>query len=142
MVTASTVNAYTGASSYTFYITKPQAMWEFDGEPLEDISGWRVQNSTRRRTFSIETYPFDYGDTVSGMGDPASGVQDIDNVDEIANLIAGKDYLWLTITGGSRLWPSTAGQVHPIVVMGWAEAINATSGTRTLTIDCALRGRS
>lgn len=141
-VAAASVAAYTGAASYTFYITKPQATWLFEGEPLEDISGWRAMNATRRRVFSIESYPFDYGDSVSGSGDPAAGVQDLDNIDELADLIASKDYLWLTITGGARSWPSTAGQVHPIVLTGWNESINASAGTRTLTLDVSLRGLS
>lgn len=140
MATAASVNAYTGAASYTVYITKPQATWLFEGEALTDISGWQVSNTTRRRVFSVETYPFDYAATVSGA--PAGGVQDLDNVDALADLVAGKKYLWAVITGGDRSWPATAGQVHPVVVTDWSESINASAGARTLTIGLALRGRS
>lgn len=139
MVTASTVNAYTGAASYTVYITQPQAQWAIEGEPLVDIGGWQVSNTTRRRRFSVQCFPFDYGASVSGA--PANGAQDLDNIDDLSELIAGKKYLWAAITGGSRSWPSTAGQLHPVVVTGWSESVNATSGTRGLTIDLELRGR-
>lgn len=139
MATASTVNAYTGAASYTVYITQPQAQWAIENELLTDISGWQVGNVTRRRRFSVQCFPFDYGTTVSGA--PAGGVQDLDNVDALADLIAGKKYLWAVITGGARSWPSTAGQVHPVNVVGWSETVNASAGTRGLTIEMELRGR-
>jgi hypothetical protein len=116
MATASTVNAYTGAASYTVYITQPQAQWAIENELLTDISGWQVGNVTRRRRFSVQCYPF-------------------------ADLIAGKKYLWAVITGGVRSWPSTAGQVHPVNVTGFSETVNASAGTRGLTIDIELRGR-
>jgi hypothetical protein len=139
MVTASSVNAYTGASSYTVYITQPQAQWAIENEPLEDISGWQVSNIKRRRRFSVQTYPFDYEATVTGV--PAGGIQDLDNVDALADLVASKKYLWAVITGGPRSWPSTAGQVHPVIVTGWTENINAAAGTRTLGLELELRGR-
>lgn len=139
MVTASSVNAYTGAASYSVYITAPQAQWAIENEPLEDISGWQVSNVKRRRRFSVQTYPFDYAATVTGI--PANGLQDLDNVDALADLIAGKKYLWAVITGGTRSWPATAGQAHPVTVTGWAETINASAGTRSIVIDMELRGR-
>lgn len=138
-IAATVVNAYTGASSYSVYITQPQATWAIENEPLEDISGWKVSNTKRRRVFSVQCYPFDYGTTVSGA--PANGIQDLDNIDALADVISGKQYLWAVITGGVRSWPSTAGHVHPINVVGWGESVNAAAGTRGLSIDIELRGR-
>lgn len=142
MVTASSLNAYTGASSYTFYIAKPQAQWDMQGDPLEDISGWLLHQLRKRRYFSIESWPFDYNDTVSSTGAPANGYQDLDNVDAVAELITTKKYLWAVIAAGARSWPAASGQAHPVAVRGWGETINASAGTRTLTLELALRGRS
>jgi hypothetical protein len=81
-----------------------------------------------------------YGATV----DPATTAYTMataSTVNALADLIAGKKYLWAVITGGVRSWPSTAGQVHPVNVTGFSETVNASAGTRGLTIDIELRGR-
>ena len=132
-VASSTIAALGATYSYTttsFYITAPRATWEFESTSLQDISGARRGTSTRRRVFGVESFPFQYNN---------GGDQDIDVIDQIAEIIDSRTFLWARFEGGSRTWPSTAGTAHPVLVTEWSEESNDDAGSRRLNINFAHR---
>lgn len=116
--------AYTAAS---FYITAPRATWSIESSSLQDISGARRGTSTRRRVFAVDSFPFAYN---NGAGD-----QDIDVIDQLAEIIDSRAFLWARFEGGSRTWPPTSGTAHPVVVTEWGEESNDDAGTRRLSVN-------
>jgi len=123
-----TTFAYTTAE---FFITGSRATWEIESSSLEDISGSRRGTSSRRRVFEIESFPFAFA---NGAGD-----QDIDVIDQIAEIVDSRSFLWARVEAGSRTYPSTSSTAHPVVVNGWEESINDDAGTRRLTLSLAHR---
>ena len=116
--------AYTTAS---FYITAPRATWSVESSALQDISGARRGTSSRRRVFAVESFPFAYN---NGAGD-----QDIDVIDQVAEIIDSRTFLWARFEGGSRTWPSTSATAHPVTVTEWSEESNDDAGTRRLSVN-------
>jgi hypothetical protein len=123
-----TTFAYTTAS---FFITGSRATWEIESSSLEDISGSRRGTSSRRRVFEIESFPFAFTNN--------AGDQDIDVIDQIAEIVDSRSFLWARVEAGSRTYPSTSATAHPVVVNGWEESINDDAGTRRLTLSLAHR---
>jgi hypothetical protein len=123
-----TTFAYTTAS---FFITGSRATWEIESSSLEDISGSRRGTSSRRRVFEIESFPFAFTNN--------AGDQDIDVIDQIAEIVDSRSFLWARVEAGSRTYPSTSSTAHPVVVNGWEESINDDAGTRRLTLSLAHR---
>jgi hypothetical protein len=115
----------------TFFITGSRATWEIESSSLEDISGSRRGTSSRRRVFEIESFPFAFTNN--------AGDQDIDVIDQIAEIVDSRSFLWARVEAGSRTYPSTSATAHPVVVNGWEESINDDAGTRHLTLSLAHR---
>jgi len=123
-----TTFAYTVAS---FFITGSRATWEIESSAIEDISGSRRGASSRRRVFAVESFPFAFNDN--------AGDQDIDVIDQIAEIVDSRTFLWARVEAGSRTYPSTSATAHPVVVTGWEESANDDAGTRRLSLSLAHR---
>lgn len=132
-IAAASVTAATGAVSATVYIVAPQATWEYQIDTLESVEGHRRARRERRRVFNVECLPFEYNDSAS--------VQDLDDLDTLSSVME-KAHLWAVITGGTNVWPSTAGQVHPVTMEGWEQSVNKAAGWHNLTIALAHRDRT
>lgn len=133
-VATSNIAALGVTYSYTttsFYITGPRATWDIESSSLEDISGSRRGTSSRRRVFEVESYPFAFNNN--------AGDQDIDVIDQVAEIIDTRTFLWCRIDAGTRTYPSTASTAHPVTVTGWEESINDDAGSRRLTLSLAHR---
>jgi hypothetical protein len=120
-----TIAGYSGYTTTAIYIVKPEAHWLFEFASIADVSGATFGKGTKRRAFNVESYPFRYND---------GGNQDLDNIDTLAGVIAGKPYLWARLLGGSRKWPNTTNTAHPVNITNWSEAVNSSTGTRRLNL--------
>ena len=132
-LSVATISGYTGYATTTTNILAPQGTWAMESFNLKDIGGAQFGRSRRRRVFDVECRPYQYNDSAT--------LQDLTDVDTLADFIDDAPYLWLRITGGSRTYPTTVGTAHPVICVGWNEAINKDLGTRGLNIQFEHRYR-
>ena len=126
--TVAAVAALTGYVTQTVYITKSVPDWEIVFAELKDVSGAVTSSPSRRRTFKVECFPFQF---IAHATD-----QDIDDKDALA-AIFDKSFAWVRIEMGTRTYPAAAAEAHPIYVTAWNPSDGG--GKHKLTIDVAVR---
>ena len=131
-VALGTVTGYSGYATTSTTILAPQATWEFEHFSIKDVSGSQFGRSRRRRVFDVECRPYQFNDSAT--------LQDLTDVDSIADFLDDAAYLWVAITAGSRSYPGGT-NVIPVICTGWTEAVNKELGTRGLNIQFAHRYR-
>lgn len=130
------ITALTAATSAAAFIVKPEAKPEITAEKVTDIGGDEIGFLTRRGTFSVLSYPFNYD------AQSAADLQDIDDLVTLANVATENKHLYIRIEAGSRTYPSSTGTVYPVTISSWDEQLNTQQGTRSLSVVFAHKQRS
>lgn len=121
----------TAAVSTTAFIVAPANSKAYEAELLTDVSGWIETQGTVRDTFEVEIYPYNYD---------AATVPDLDDWETLIDWLTEKKKLWVTMQGGTRRYPATAGYVMPIVIEGVSESVNKNAANHTVTLSIRVKG--
>ncbi len=121
----------TTAASTTAYIVAPANTKEYNTELLEDVSGWVEATGTVRDVFAVELYPYQY---------EAGTAPDLDDWETLIDWLSEKPKLWVSLQGGTRRYPSTAGNVMPVVIESVGESVNKSAGNHTVTLNLRVKG--
>lgn len=131
-VAITAVAGYTSNASTTCYITKPQKTKLFESERLTDVSGWETGTLSLRDVFAVELYPYKYDDSATRP--------DLTDWEALASWLVAEDYLWVSITGGSRSYPADTTKCHPVNIESVSESVNAQAGTHGVTVNLRVKG--
>lgn len=121
----------TSHTSTTAYIVAPSNIKSYEAELLTDISGWIETQGTVRDTFEVELYPYNY---------TATSTPDLDDWDTLIDWLTEKKKLWVSLQGGTRRYPATAGNVMPVVIESVSESVNKSAGNHTVTLSLRVKG--
>ncbi|CAB4141417.1 hypothetical protein UFOVP418_13 [uncultured Caudovirales phage] len=118
-------------ASTTAFIVAPANSKAYEAELLTDVSGWIETQGTVRDTFEVELYPYQY---------EAGTNPDLDDWDTLITWLTNKPKLWVSMQGGSRRYPPTAGNVMPVIIETVSESVNKSAGNHTVTLGLRVKG--
>jgi hypothetical protein len=118
-------------ASTTAYIVAPSNTKEYNAELLTDVSGWVETTGTVRDVFAVELYPYQY---------EATTTPDLDDWETLIDWLTEKPKLWVSMQGGTRRYPATAGNVMPVVIESVSESVNKSAGNHAVTLQLRVKG--
>lgn len=130
-ILASTLSGYSGYGTTTAYIVAPENKEEWNAATTTDVSGWEEVRVTVRDVFSVELYPFRYDDNAT--------LPDLTDWATLRAWLTAKDYLWASITAGTRTYPA-ATYAMPINIGNVSHNINRSAGTHSVTLELRVKG--
>jgi hypothetical protein len=131
-VPVSTLASYASYAATTAYILAPQKTKDVVGELLTDVSGWQDGIVSVRDVFDVELYPYKY--------DASATDPDLDDWEALLDWLNAKPKLWVSIQGGSRTYPATATNAHPIVIESVSESVNRSAGVHNVYLQLRVKG--
>lgn len=121
----------TSVASTTAYIVAPSNTKVYEAELLTDVSGWIETQGTVRDAFELELYQYQY---------EASSNPDLDDWEALIDWLTDKKKLWVSLQGGTRRYPPTAGYVMPVIIESVSETVNKNAGNHTVTLSLRVKG--
>jgi len=131
-VPITTLASYASYAATSAYIVAPQKTKDVVGEILTDVSGWQDGVQSVRDVFDVELFPYKY--------DASATDPDLDDWEALLDWLNAKPKLWISIQGGSRTYPATATNAHPIVIESVSESVNRSAGVHNVNLQLRVKG--
>lgn len=124
-VAISTISGYSGYSTMDTYITRSGIGYTGESSLLTDVNSSTFGSFNSTMIFRVKCWPFTFD---------AGSQPDIDDLKTLRDFLQGARFLWARFNAGSRDQP-TSTTAYPIVITGFSESVNESSGTHGLELE-------